>query len=187
MKRMELIRPEDMSIWVPYAQATDAAYFSPALRQVQDSELAPFISDQAVTDILALDRESATDQAKGLYAFWKDYVRPYVVNCVFLKLCQTHGYIQRSQGFVKFTDRENTSTPIDRAERADLIQTYKGQRDRYLTKLLYEFDFKGQTFDGTEYEVNRNKYRTMLNSLAGINPIGSVNNRDMIRNRKFRL
>ena len=184
---MELIRPSDMTIWVPYAKATDLNYFEPALRQVQDSEVAPFISDQALADILALDRESAADKSTALYAFWKDYVRPYVVNCVFLKLCQTHGYIQRSQGFVKFTDRENTSTPIDRAERADLIQTYKGQRDRYLTKMLYEFDFKGQTFDGTKYEVNANKYRSMLNSPAGINPIGSVNNRKMIRNKRFRL
>lgn len=184
---MELIRSEDMEIWTPYAVSTPRKVFEPFLQISQDSDLAPYISDEAVSDIIALDRESATDQTKALYNFWKVYVRPYIVYCVFVRLTQTHGYNMAANGIVKFTDRDNTSAPVDRSERADMVEVYKGLRDRYLNKMLFEFELKGKTFDGTTYEVNRNKYKSLIPSPAGVNPIGSVNNSDLQSGRKFRL
>lgn len=182
---MELIRPEDLTIWTPYSKSTPLSVFQFTKQRVQDSEVAPYISDEALSAILALDRESAADQALELYSFWKNYVRPYVANCIFLSLTQTHGYNSQANGFVKFTDRDNTSAPIDRAERGDLVQTYKGARDRYLNKMLVEFEFKGRTFDGVKYTVNSDKYRSTSPSPAGVNPIGNVN--QSMNNRKFRL
>ena len=184
---MELIRPEDMEVWTPYAVSTPLKFFNPLLQVSKDSDLAPFISDEAVANILAFDRESATDQATALYQFWFNYVRPYIVLCVFVRLTQTHGYNMAANGIVKFTDRENTSAPIDRNERSDIAETYKGLRDRYLNKMLVEFEVKNQTFDGTVYEINRDKYKTRVPSPAGVNPIGSVNNAALQAGRKFRL
>lgn len=182
-----LIRKSDMGVFTPFANQTPDHLFFPLLTQAQDMDIKPWISDSAFTDILDLDRESSTDQAKELYAFWRDYVRPYMVNCVFVRMTITHGLNMGTNGFVKFTDRDNTSAEISPAQRGNLKQSYTKNREFMLTRLLQKFDEVDGIFDGKTYTVDFDKYDQKREAPAGINAIGSVNNRDLINNIKFRL
>lgn len=180
---MELINRADMAIWTPFAANTDALAFNAALRQVQD-RLGAYISDELLTAILDLTRDSGT--SAEIYQFWENFVRPYVVNAVFVRLAETHGFNMQSQGFVKFTDRQNTATAIDAKERGALIGQYTEARELYLTNMLVRFKNVEGTFDGTTYEVDSEKYNTEKRESEVMRVIGGVNKK-LPYNNKFRL
>jgi len=180
---MELINKADMAIWTPFAANTQDNVFESARRQVQD-RLGAFISDELVTAILALTRDTGT--SAEIYQFWENYVRPYVVHAVFVRLAELHGFNMQSQGFVVFTDRQNTSRPVDATERGAMIKQYAEGRELWLTNMLKRFSDVDGTFDGTAYEVDQDKYNTTDNRDEVIRMIGGVN-RKLPYNNKFRL
>lgn len=180
---MDLINKEDMAVWTPFAANTESKVFTSALQQETD-KIGSRISDELLTAIQALERGVAT--TTDTYQFWFNYVRPYVVNKVFLDLCQTHGYNMQSQGLVAFRDGQNTSAAVQGSERSQMIRKYESEANLYLTKMLWEFNDKEGTFDGTTYEVNLEKYSGTRSNPA-LNVIGGVNNKIRFGGIKFRL
>ena len=184
---MEIIRIEDMSEWTPFAETTSDMLFNPARRYVQDMRIAPYISDAALAVILGFNRESESDKNLELYQFWFDYVRPHAVHSIFLYMAETHGYNHAPNGFVKFTDNNNTSEAINFEERTDLVRTYERKRNEYLSRMKGEFGDKKGVFDNFFYALDGSKYCNKQPQAAGITAIGSVNNSALQRGRKFRL
>ncbi len=171
---MQLIRKEDMQEFVAFTQNVSDKEFNPALRMVQDNDLSGFISQECVDAILALDRESATDQAKELYSFWYNYVRPYVVLCVHSQFIVTHGLNYASQGFVKFSDGANTSAPIEASERGQLGKNANHYKAGYLNKMVRRFSDVNQTFDEVTYSLE-NQGMTDRKPAPAISGLGKVN------------
>ena len=75
---MELIVKQDMVTRTKFPQNISDADFERNRLLVQENDLVPYIGTACLNAIVALDRESVTDQAKELYAFWRDFVLPYM-------------------------------------------------------------------------------------------------------------
>jgi len=167
---MELILKSDMQVWTPFSINTPDAIFDVERQQVQD-RIGALISDELLTAILGLTRDAATDAET--YQYWLNYVRPYTVHSVFVRLIETHGYNVAPQGLTTFRDGQNTAQAVSASERSQLIRKWKSNREMWLSKMLWEFEQQGGVFDSVSYEV-------------AMSVIGGVN-KDLPLNRKFRL
>jgi len=176
-----------MSLYVPFSINTADHLYIPEVQSVQDFKIAPWISDKCLADILKLDREDTGDKAKELFAFWRDYVRPYAVLQVFVQMINTQGLNWGSNGIVTFADRDNTSAQISDTQRDMFAKKYRQLLYNYETRLLKKFSALSGTFDNVVYEVDNDRYRHKRASPAGISAIGRVNDGDLVFNRKFRL
>lgn len=180
---MELILKSDMTGFTPFSLNTPDSLFEIERRQVQD-RIGALISDELLTAILALTRD--VDTSTETYQFWLNYVRPYVVHAVFLRLLETHGYNVTGQGLTTFRDGQNTAQAVSASERSQLIRKWESNRELYLSKLLWYFEQVDGVFDSISYEVNDEKYNVGARKRPAMTVIGGVN-KNLPLNRKFRL
>jgi len=180
---MELIRIEDVSDFAEFTNNITPERFARNRKLVVANKVAPFISIECLTAILALDRESATDQAKELYSFWFDFVRPYAVFATYELFVDLHGINFAPNGIVGLpTGGQQQTTPIDSNSRSGLRKMALEYRDIYLAKMVEELGLQARTFDSIVYPtVTGNKP-----NVAGVQAIGSVT-KGMATKRRYRL
>lgn len=180
---LELAIKSDMTVWTPFSLNTADTVFELERRQVQD-RIGALISDELLTAILGLTRDVSTEAET--YQFWLNYVRPYVVHAIFVRLIETHGYNVTPQGLTTFRDGQNTAQAVSPSERSQLIRKWKSNRELYLTKMLWQFEQVQGVFDSVSYEINEDKYDVGARKTPAMTMIGGVN-KDLPFNRKFRL
>lgn len=178
-----LANKTDMQEFTAFSINTPDELFNPRLQQITD-RIGGYISDELLTAILALTRGNETPPET--YAFWFDYVRPYVVQSIYVSMMQTHGFNVTGQGLTVFSDGQNTSAPLQERPRSQMIRDAKSNEGLYLNKMLFEFKQKSGIFDGTSYEVNPEKYDVGARQTPAMNVLGGVNKR-LPYNNKFRL
>lgn len=183
---MDLIVKQDMTSRTKFPANISDADFERNRLLVQENDIVPYIGTACLNAILALDRESATDQAKQLYAFWSSYLLPYVVYRVYSLFIDTHGYTMAPAGFVGMqTGGQQSANPLDEQGRQALKRQYERFSSTALTKLQNEFSDKGRTFDGTTYSLDDN-VKDDRPKAGGLTAVGSIQDR-MPYVRKFRV
>lgn len=186
---MNLLSKKDFQDITGASQNVNDSAFNAILRAIRENEVAPYISDELLTAILALDDESTTDTAKQSFAFWRDYVRPYVAWSVYCELAASLGVNWAAHGIIQFTDGANTSQPVSSAQRQTIINQGEKWQRVYLNKMLREFEDLDKTFDSVVYRVNSDDYADSKPATGRINAIGGVrgNYRSIHPNYKSRM
>ena len=183
---MELLVKQDMVSRTNFPANISDADFERNRLLVQENDLVPYIGSACLNAILALDKESATDQAKELYAFWSGFVLPYSVYRVYSLFIDTHGYHMGPAGFLSAqTGGPQSATPIDEEGRKALKRQYERFSSTALTKLQNEFDDKNKTFDGTTYALDQG-VKDDRPKAGGLTAVGSILDR-MPYIRKIRV
>lgn len=171
---MELIVKQDMIARTKMAQNVSDDDFARNRLLVQENDLVPFIGTGCLNAILALDRESSTDQAKELYSFWQNFVLPYTAYRVYSLFIDTHGYTMSPAGFVGLqTGGPQAANPLDEQGRKAIKRQYERFASTSLTKLQNEFADKSQTFDGTRYELDDGVTNDRPKA-GGLTAVGSI-------------
>jgi hypothetical protein len=180
---MELFRIEDVSEFAEFTNNIAPEKFNRVRKLVTANSVTPYISKPCLDAILAMDRESTTDQAKELYAFWLDFVRPYSVFAAYELFTDLHGLNFAPQGIVGMaTGGPQGINPIESSERSSLRKMAVKYRDIYLAKMVEEYALSGATFDSVVYASTEGHKP----KVSGIRAIGSVT-AGMATKRRFRL
>jgi hypothetical protein len=183
---MELIVKQDMVTRTKFPQNISDADFERNRLLVQENDLIPYIGTACLNAIVALDRESVTDQAKELYAFWRDFVLPYMTYAVYGLFIDTHGYTMAPAGFTGMaTGGPQNANPLDEQGRQALKRQYERFTSTALTKLQNEFADKNETFDSVTYALDEN-VRDERPKAGGLTAVGSIVDRIGIY-RKIRV
>lgn len=186
---MNLLDKKDFKDITGGSENVGDAQFNAAIRAIRDNEIAPYISDDLLVAFLALDDESTTDTAKESYAFWRDYVRPYVAWSVYVELAASLGVNWSPHGIVQFRDSSNTAQGASSAQRQTLINQGEKWQRIYFNKMVRKFTDMDKTFDAVVYSVNSEDYADSKPTPGRINPIGGVRNnyRSIHPNRNSRM
>ena len=183
---MELVLKQDMVSRTNFPANISDEDFNRNRLLVQENDVAPYIGTTCLTAILALDRESATDQAKELYSFWQSFVLPYSIYRVYSLFIDTHGYHMGPQGFVAMqTGGPQSANPIDENARTALKRQFERFGATALTKMINELNDKGKTFDSVTYTLD-DGVKDDRPKAGGLTAVGSIKDR-MATIRKFRI
>ena len=180
---MELFRIEDVSEFAEFSDNIPEVKFNRVQKLITANSITPYISKPCLTAIQALDREDPTDQAKELYSFWFDYVRPYAVFAAYELFTDMHGMNFAPNGILNMAGGGPQSmSAVSSAERSSLRKMAVKYRDVYLAKMVEEYTISGATFDGVSYDATAGAKP----KVSGIRAIGSVT-AGMATKRRFRL
>lgn len=183
---MELVRKQDMATRVKFSDNIPQQEFDIHLQAVEENDVHPYIGTACLNAILALDRESATDQAKEIYAFWRDYVLIYAIYSVYSYFIDTHGINFGPHGIMALpTGGPQQMAGVSANDRSALKKTYERLKANSLNRLIKRFEDVDKTFDGTSYALDDNVTGNRP-KVAGISAFGNVL-REMPYKRKLRL
>ena len=170
---MEIIIKADMTARTSLSANTSDSDFERNRLLVQENEISQYIGTTCLNAILALNRDSTTDQAKELYSFWSNFVKTYVVYKVFQLFVETHGYNFGQAGILQPPSGPNTSTPVTIQERSSLAKQYEKFASNALTKMKNEFSDRGGVFDEVTYVLDQNVSNESPASI-GMTAVGNV-------------
>lgn len=143
------------------AQKSDFPTYVQFTENIEDRLLDFHISDAETLDfaprvpVLFYDNvviSQTASPANELNAFWQTYIIPLIVLFSYQRYLLWAGRQNTQYGLVQI--REDTSEPITRQDRADLINDIKSKTNVYLTRFYNELRAKSHTFDGVVYNFD---------------------------------
>ncbi len=144
-----LIVKDDFMPLVQFSLNIPDKMVAPHINDAQDYDLTEAVGEDMVNDLVALDLHDEEERPE-LRAFWKTWVKPYLVFKSYSRILASAGKNLTQFGLV--TPREDTSTPITTEERAYLIGDIDKKASVNGNRMLRQLKSVEWTFDNETYE-----------------------------------